>query len=669
MSTFYLDPEGGNDSNDGTSFANRKKTIAGFSSAIIAPGDEIRIIASKTPGSVGTATWTDGSSTVVLDAAKNATIDNCDTNWTGSTNVTSSNNTTTARKEGTQAISLAIAGAFTTGKIAYRTLPAPLDLSAYEAISFWFSQSANIAASTLRIDLCSDSSGDTPVDSFTIDFATANSGVVKPILLNKGSALGSAIASIAIVALLDPGTVTVTLDNIIACKALSAADHLSHVCLIGKKTSGEPEWYPIRSIDGVNIVLGGNGANGSTSSRPYKGTTENVGTYHLLPLRPRWSLTQRRLQDDGTESSPIQYSGGWDRTAMSTQSGETWISMENDQAEAVASVGGSGKDHVKIGPKIGIAHCSNSGIWVANNTIGTIIDLLGVVSCPSAVACEIAGAVTGYADWSFGNIVAYSGDAFPSTAQLTGCFLKLRARRICMGENANNTTIFFATQFARERGDADIRFDKVDNLAGKVLGSSGSFHGHVWIGEIANVSAVFGTVTGMLFLDGATLDGSTLLSAQPTARADGVHLSNVGGDPLDHRTYKRNVSLVTATDQRHTESGVSWKVQPTDSGLYTQKSPFTFPLARLACKADETVVVSVWVRRTNTALNMGLMVREGVLLGVVEDVDWASGSEDTWEQLSISFTPTTDGVVEIYGLAGGGTTHSGWFDDLDKAIA
>lgn len=48
MATFYIDPEGGNDSNDGTTFANRKKNTL----PTLAAGDTLRMIASPDPVSI-----------------------------------------------------------------------------------------------------------------------------------------------------------------------------------------------------------------------------------------------------------------------------------------------------------------------------------------------------------------------------------------------------------------------------------------------------------------------------------------------------------------------------------------------------------------------------------------------------------------------------------------
>jgi hypothetical protein len=41
-----------------------------------------------------------------------------------------------------------------------------------------------------------------------------------------------------------------------------------------------------------------------------------------------------------------------------------------------------------------------------------------------------------------------------------------------------------------------------------------------------------------------------------------------------------------------------------------------------------------------------------------------TAAADTWEEVALSFTPTEAGVVEIEVWAYGGTTYSGFVDDL-----
>jgi hypothetical protein len=42
-----------------------------------------------------------------------------------------------------------------------------------------------------------------------------------------------------------------------------------------------------------------------------------------------------------------------------------------------------------------------------------------------------------------------------------------------------------------------------------------------------------------------------------------------------------------------------------------------------------------------------------------------TAAADTWQQVSISFTPTQNGVYDIYVYAFGGTTFTGYVDDLE----
>ena len=46
-----------------------------------------------------------------------------------------------------------------------------------------------------------------------------------------------------------------------------------------------------------------------------------------------------------------------------------------------------------------------------------------------------------------------------------------------------------------------------------------------------------------------------------------------------------------------------------------------------------------------------------------------TAAADTWERVSLSFTPTETGVVEIFAYAYGGTTYTGYVDDLSISQA
>ncbi|MEX2052748.1 MAG: hypothetical protein WD898_00810, partial [Candidatus Paceibacterota bacterium] len=329
MATFYLDYELGSDAGTGADWANAWKTItSGATAARIAPGDIIRIAKSPAPASLGTTgVWTNLSKTVTLGAAQTLTVDLCETAWTASAGVTATR-TTTTRKEGSYESSLAIASGFTTGKVAYFAT-GTLDLSSYQKLSFWFRNSAAIATGAiLRVELCSDTAGATPVDTFYIP-AIPSTARYLPLTIARvgGGNLGSSIQSIAVYADSDPGTITVLLDDIIAC----TTSGLNLQSLISKNSAeqgGTEGWYGIQSINGVTVLFDNDTNTKGNAGRGYSGTTETVTTYKRETIKTALasaSSTQvQAVQDSGTLGSNIEFQGGYD-TGTSLQTGETFF--------------------------------------------------------------------------------------------------------------------------------------------------------------------------------------------------------------------------------------------------------------------------------------------------------------------------------------------------------
>jgi hypothetical protein len=119
----------------------------------------------------------------------------------------------------------------------------------------------------------------------------------------------------------------------------------------------------------------------------------------------------------------------------------------------------------------------------------------------------------------------------------------------------------------------------------------------------------------------------------------------------------------SATDQRKTASGISWKIQPTSTNR-SSGWPVVLSLAKVACAANSLVTVKAWMRRDNSGLTMRLVCKGGQIAGVTNDVTASVTTTNAWEEETITFTPTEVGVVEITAEAWGGTTYSGWVDDM-----
>lgn len=142
-------------------------------------------------------------------------------------------------------------------------------------------------------------------------------------------------------------------------------------------------------------------------------------------------------------------------------------------------------------------------------------------------------------------------------------------------------------------------------------------------------------------------------------------ISKVNGDPaLSYSLFAGASSELQTTT---TLSGRALRVYLI-STLRTSSNPVKISLAKLAVKANIPASVSCAIRRTEVVnLNVKLVLPGRQIAGVYSAVeDTASAAVDTWETLTLNFTPTENGVVEIeiHTYDGVGTTQSFYIDQL-----
>ena len=575
--------------------------------------------------------------------------------WTPSANVTTRFDPGTF-KEHVSSDETVIAAAFTTGKASYWTLPATLDLSSYQQISFWlYVAGFPLPAGRVELRLCSDTTGDVAVNSFSIP---AQDGLTRwrPITLDNGSALGSSISSIAWHVTTDignPSTCILTLNNIIACKASSDADSLTLTSLIGKNTTGETFWG-IQSINGTRVMLDAdtNALPTSANVRGYYGTSETVTTYkrETIKLGPAAAATTalQTIQESGTDGSPITYSGGWDRTAMSTQNLETWLDGQNGNGYGIVNTSLSFVKLLKLA-----ATRLNRGFSFNGTCLGIDLDIAGVSAmtstgvylneCPGAKLVLANAAAASNAIWdgesSFGH-----GKQITITNRIDSGNTAYLGRGgigtvVTGGTWANNATALF-----------------FDTTGTGILLSS--------VTTIDNTTAInMATNFAPAYLRNCLINETTEISGLIASTNIAVFSNKHDQVADNHKIFITGGLISSATDQRHTASGISWKLQPTSTTRHSF-FPLTLSLAKVACSANNLVTIKAWMRRDNAGLTMRLVCKGGQIAGVASDVVSALSTTSAWEEETITFTPTETGVVEITAEAGGGTTFSGWVDDM-----
>ena len=767
MATYYIDFEGGNDANAGTSFATRWKTITnGATAARIAPGDEIRIMASPDPTSIGTATWhagympaqyVSGTTSGSISSSTNANptiittssthnlvvgdyvqIYNHNTNtyangmwyvssvptatsfgislldnsatvaangagssgywrkinnaiiktsaalvrnvalcgglgqkpaWTASTDVSCTQNTSIYR-EGYSALQITINTGFTTGKAAYYTLPATLDLSAYKQLSFWMRQTSGTLHSTtgaIRIALCSDTTGDTVVDYFDITPLGATNQWVPMALSTSNAAIGSSIRSIAFYVATDNGSQTFILDNFVACKPATSADSITNVSLVSKNGAND-SWYPLQAINGNAVIVSSGHKQSGIDIRGYYEAAATTTTYKRettkLPPSSGYYNSVNSLQNNGNVSSPITILGGWNRTDMSTQTGETWYDGQNYFG---SGINGNSKTDWYV-DKVNFVRF-NYGMYNSN----TVRFSIGTMHSIGNGGYGLNGAYVFTASKLYGNNNESGAIAFDQT----GGFVDVV-------QNASNTQ----AQGVYLNGNCSInRVENAHNNAnyGVTLAGVSPYIGYV--SAIGNRSigiygqyCTNGVVNGGNSSEngaGAQAYGGTLyINDFTSTEANDLLVYNgiLYVNRLDDTDYNSWVKSELGTVNQQTavvdSPAVSaWRMAPTFV-FNSAQNPLRLKLGTVVCAAGSLVTVTARMRRDNTGLTMRLVCPGGQIKGVGTNVTSdMTAAANTWETVTITFTPTKAGAVDIYAHAFGGTTYYGYVCNLTASQA
>lgn len=738
MTTFYLDPVNGNDANDGTTFANRWKTLtSGATAARTAPGDTIRIMETPGPTATGrTGTYTYGSPNVVLDSAVTTNIANCDTIWTGVTNSVATLNTA-SKREGTGCASIAINATFTTGKAAYFATGA-LSLTGFQQVSYSLQQTAGTAAvaGDYSIALCSDTTGDVPV--YTIPMkAFGRISAWFPQTYNFGADLSTTINSIALYVNVDRGAVTFLLDNFIACKAASDAQCITLDHLISRNVGDVDDWWFPRSINGTTIVMD----NFITAvSVGYSGTT---GTYSLY-TRPvsevaltttQTGTTWGNLNEGGSAGNPIIYSGGWNSTDMSTKTGTTVLSGVNYYGYGVYNNGISYVNFVDISfVKFysGILGRSWTGTVTYFNCSGEFLNF----NANGGLELYTQSTFTNYCTYNFGSC-SYNGTGFlasSGTAPLTGCKITIGILSNCgIGVNYGLSTylstfnigkvytsnaqgvifnnlsrcdvtidsIYQATKYAAAHSGPGLTFNgayecnlSINTLTSTDVNAHQSFVmsnsdvNKVRIGYFSMLDNGNGSSYGLYLQGSSSLNdisiesnGSIASSPRWILSTNGINYFNVPGMTTSNAgvtQYGRNVIInyggtpnvtkvaasagtISSDTTTTNTSGTSWSFAPI-ADRQNSSYPLSMELAKVYVVSGSAVTVTAYTRRDNAGQNIGIRVIGDSALGVSTATALNTAANNTWQQVTLTFTPTTSGVVRIDGVSYG--TNTGWIDDI-----
>lgn len=670
------------------------------------------------------------ASPVTENIASTGNRGNGRTAWTQSTNVVASLNTSDY-KEGDVSDSIAINATFTTGLAAFKST-GTLDLSGYQQVSFWIKQTAGTVtiAGDVSLRLCSDTAGVTTVHTIAIP-ALGALNIWNPVTVDLGVNLNSNIQSIALYVDADRGAVTFLLSNIIACKAKSSDDSLSLISLIGKNTGTEP-WVAIQSINGTRVFLDGVVSNNptTTSLMGYYGTSETVTTYKR---ETNLVITQFTIDDYGASSAQTTtLSGGWDRTNMQTQTGETYLDGRNNNIVCIGRNLNSRNYYwsfnrlsaYRFSFVYNLPFCYNLTInnirdvchntrfcqALHTSTVNNIINLCYNTNPFDLIAGPlIINNITNInSNGSDVNTKQFTGDiVFCNITNIInicnngGVGLTLNAFRNCNINNITNInynalraismancTSTIVSNIVSITGSAStgtptantytnpvflsacdnckiINISSIVGARASAISNSLSFDNEfVNISTSGSTTSAFAADYGTSYVKNCVFGEPTLVTGLTENREGRVFLQNQNNNSNNHQIYMFGGVIASSTSVRNTNSGISWALSPTNSFRDSDK-PVSLSLAKILVFANKLVTIKGMLRRTNTALTLRLNVKANQIAGVSNDtIASMSAAANTWEEVTLTFTPTENGVVELLGEAFGGTTHTGYIDDL-----
>ena len=634
----------------------------------------------------------------------NKTIHLCNSAFTASANVTCT--TSSQAKIGGASSSISVADAFTTGLAGYKALGATYDFSAYKQISFLIRQSSGtlLATGGMSICLCSDTVGATPVDTLAIPALTGSAtGQWHRVTIDKGSALGSSIQSIALYVDTDAGAQLILLNDMVACKDSTSSDAISLQSLIGVPNStgaggdGSQTWYCIRSINANTITLEtGPNADAATNSRGYYDGGANVGfftVYKRETIKTAYvassSTAVQSPQISGSLGSLVAWSGGWNRTDMSTQTDETLFDGGNGLGTGIST----GSTTYNSFDKFGAVRYS-TGIGPSSGTLTTVSNFYGNC-CDSGIVYHTS--------WSLSNVWTCNNSSRGIT-RLSSGGNNLTTTNVITNNNAsdgflldNYNGVMTTTTACNNTGGGGTSANS-QNMAmntitclrnGSVAFGPGGLRNilntYTFTGNASN--AINAITSDSLFINGTSTNnngtfanvGNNLFTVAYLYNAtisDTTEFVNLAAwsnglicstrhDNTDnnHWGFTDGGTFNSQVSVRHTASGIAWQMNPTSANR-SATYPLKMSLPPMTVPASSTTI-KVWLRRTNTGLTMKLVCPGGRLPGVASDVSTSmTAAADTWEEVSIAITPTSAGVVELEVWAYGGTTYTGYIDDM-----
>lgn len=194
-------------------------------------------------------------------------------------------------------------------------------------------------------------------------------------------------------------------------------------------------------------------------------------------------------------------------------------------------------------------------------------------------------------------------------------------------------------------------------------------------------NGVSGGISGVFYNNSGNLSPLVIcqnctftLTAIRSYNVDLISMKHQGVDG-DHRTYRNEGNIFSDATTRHTASGLAWRYEPSTgaSSLYALemiddgwKSPF-----QIGVSSGQVVTATIYIKKSSADAGLEAVwtCKGGQSAGPTSDVSATATDSTDWQQLSVTFTATATGVVELSLQVWGSSTATVHCDDFGASAA
>lgn len=390
-----------------------------------------------------------------------------------------------------------------------------------------------------------------------------------------------------------------------------------------------------------DFVLGGDGNwwevvtitsdTAATLYKNYSGTTQSGVASQKLGVTDTGAAASSATQvqvvsSSGTSSANLKISGGWDLSSE-TQTGQTFFRQLN--TTTFTNRFGSGLDsNGKSYTEISCLHFLRYYIGINNNGNANIIhnpicnsnDYSGIV----CISCHH-------------NIII---SPICNSNATNGILFDRSSGNVLVSPNCNSNVTNGIVGYMSNNNVLISPTVKFNNTGIANSASSNNFiYGTLTTEE--NVKAITNDI-GTIYISKASIGESTKVTGFTSYANSRLYINDIGGNSQIWTDYANAVKQ----DATAGGTGKEWKLSITGANR-TADYPFSVEVAAVPVNANKQVTVRLYFKKSGTGIAGRLFIRGGQIAGVDNDIYTECPDDTNRNQVTLQFTPTEKGVVEI----------------------